>query len=68
MQFTFNAGITRTFQMTERLSADWRIDATNVLNRLTYTGVNATLGSNLFGLPANANTPRTLQTTIRMRF
>jgi hypothetical protein len=68
MQFTFNSGVTRTFQMTERMSADWRIDATNILNRLTYTGVNGTLGGPLFGLPANANTPRTILTTIRMRF
>jgi hypothetical protein len=68
MQFTFNAGITRTFQMTERLSADWRIDATNLLNRLTYTGVNAIFGGSQFGLPINANTPRKIQTTFRMRF
>src|SRR5262252_671453 len=68
MQFTFNAGVTRTFQMTERLSADWRIDATNILNRLTYTGVNAILGGPQFGLPINGNTPRKIQTTFRMRF
>jgi len=67
MPFTFNAGVTRTFQMTERLSVDWRIDATNVINRLTYTGVNTLFGPQ-FGLPAAANTPRKLQTTIRMRF
>jgi len=67
-QFTFNAGVTRTFQMTERLSVDWRVDATNVINRLTYTGVNTLLGGSQFGLPATANTPRKLQTTIRMRF
>jgi len=68
MQFTFNAGVTRTFQMTERLSSDWRIDATNILNRLTYTGVNAILDGPQFGLPINANTPRKIQTTFRMRF
>jgi hypothetical protein len=68
MQFTFNSGITRTFQMTERMSADWRIDATNILNRLTYTGVNTTFGGPQFGLPITANTPRKLQTTIRVRF
>jgi hypothetical protein len=68
MPFTFNAGVTRTFQMSERLSIDWRVDATNVINRLTYTGVNTTLGGQQFGLPAAANTPRKIQTTIRMRF
>jgi hypothetical protein len=68
LQFTFNAGVTRTFQLTERLSADWRIDATNLINRLTYTGVNTSFGGQLFGLPISANTPRKLQTTFRMRF
>jgi hypothetical protein len=68
LQFTFNAGLTRTFQMSERLSVDWRLDATNVLNRLTYTGVNTILGGPQFGLPVTANTPRKIQSTIRMRF
>jgi hypothetical protein len=44
-QFTFNVGIGRTLQWTERVNLEWRIDATNVLNRETYTGVNAILGS-----------------------
>jgi hypothetical protein len=68
LQFNFGAGVTRTFQMTQRLSLDWRIDATNVINRLTYTGVNTILGASQFGLPVTANTPRKVQTTIRMRF
>jgi len=68
MVFTFNAGLTRTFQMTERMSVDWRVDATNIINQLTYAGVNTTFGGPLFGLPITANTPRKIQTTIRMRF
>jgi hypothetical protein len=68
LQFTFNAGVTRTFQMTERVSVDWRVDATNIINRLTYTGVNTIFGGPQFGLPGAANTPRKIQTTIRMRF
>ena len=68
MQFTFNAGVTRTFQLSERLSVDWRLDATNVLNRLTYTGVNTILGGSQFGLPVADNTPRKIQRTMRLRF
>ena len=68
LQFTFNAGVTRTFQLSERLSADWRIDATNLINRLTYTGVNTIFQGQLFGLPVTANTPRKVTTTFRMRF
>jgi hypothetical protein len=67
-QFTFNAGVARTFQWTERVSFDWRLDATNMLNRETYTGVNSTVGSPQFGLPSLANTPRKVQSTMRLRF
>jgi hypothetical protein len=67
-QFTFDAGVTRSFQWTKRLNFDWRIDATNVLNRETYTGVNAIFGGPQFGLPNLANTPRRLLSTMRVRF
>ena len=50
-QFALNAGITRTFPWGDRLNLDWRIDATNVLNRVTYSGVNTFVGSPQFGLP-----------------
>ncbi len=67
-QFVFNAGITRTFQFGEKTSFDWRLDATNVLNRVTYTGVDAILGGPQFGLPTLTNTPRKIQSTMRLRF
>jgi hypothetical protein len=67
-QFNLGAAVARTFQWTERLSLDWRIDATNVLNRETYTGVNTIIGGPQFGLPNLANTPRKMQSTLRLRF
>lgn len=67
-QFGLNASIGRTFQLDSRLSADWRMDATNVLNMVTYTSWNAIVTSPLFGLPNQANTMRKLQTTFRVRF
>ena len=67
-QFALNAGITRTFPWGDRLNLDWRIDATNVLNRVTYAGLNALVGSPQFGLPNRANTMRKVQTTLRLRF
>ena len=53
---------------TERLTLDWRIDAINVLNRVTYTGVNTFVGSPQFGLPIQANAMRKLQSSVRLRF
>jgi len=67
-QFTFNMGFARTFEMSQRASLDWRIDVSNFLNVLTYTGVNAIAGGPQFGLPNAANTPRKILMTARMRF
>ena len=67
-QFGVNAGITRTFPWGSRLNMDFRIDATNVLNSVTYSSVNALVGSPQFGLPSQANQMRRVQTSLRMRF
>jgi hypothetical protein len=67
-QFGLNAGITRTFPWGNRLNLDWRIDATNVLNRVTYAGVNMLVGSPQFGLANRANPMRKLQSSLRLRF
>jgi hypothetical protein len=66
--FSFDLGVARTFELTPRLTFDWRLDATNVLNRETYTGVNAILGGPQFGLPAQVNSPRRIVSTARVRF
>jgi hypothetical protein len=67
-QFGFNAAVGRTFRWGDRINIDWRIDATNVLNRVTYSSVNAFVGSPQFGLPDNANQMRRLQSSLRVRF
>jgi hypothetical protein len=66
--FSLNAGVGRSFLLGERITADWRLDASNVLNLVTYTGVNAIVGSPQFGLPDRANTMRKIQTSVRVRF
>jgi hypothetical protein len=67
-QFGMTAGLARSFEWGERRTIDWRIDATNVLNRVTYAAVNAVVGSPQFGLPTRANPMRKIQTTLRLRF
>jgi hypothetical protein len=67
-QFAFDMSVARTFQMTQRLTLDWRIDATNVLNHETFTGVNAIFGGPQFGLPGQVSTPRKIVSTLRVRF
>jgi hypothetical protein len=67
-QFAFDAGIGRSFLWGERLTIDWRLNATNVLNRVTYAAVNTIVGSPQFGLPTLANPMRKVQSTLRVRF
>jgi len=67
-QFSLNAGVTRTFPWGSRINLDWRIDATNVLNRVTYTSVGSIVGSPQFGQPTMTNLMRRIQTSLRMRF
>jgi len=67
-QFSLDAGIGRTFLWGDRLNLDWRMNASNVLNRVTYAAVNTFVGSPQFGLPTVANPMRKVQTSIRLRF
>jgi trimeric autotransporter adhesin len=67
-QFSLNAGVTRTFVLRGRWSMDWRLDATNVLNTVTYSSLTTTVGSPQFGLPNRANAMRKLLSSLRVRF
>jgi hypothetical protein len=67
-QFSLDAGVGRSFLWGDRLTLDWRINATNVLNRATYANVNTIVGSPQFGLPTLANPMRKVQSSVRMRF
>jgi hypothetical protein len=67
-QLSLNAGVARTFPWGNRLNLDWRIDALNVLNHVTYASLNTIVGSPQFGLANRANPMRKLQTTMRLRF
>ena len=66
-QFSLNAGITRTFLLSNRWSMDWRIDATNILNRVTYSGLNTIVGSPQFGLPNRGEPDAKLLSSLRVR-
>ena len=67
-QFTLNISMSRTFRFSDRMSGDFRLDAVNALNHVTFTSWNTTATSPQFGLPVSANAMRTVQTTFRVRF
>jgi hypothetical protein len=67
-EFSLDAALARTFQLRTTLNLDVRMDATNLLNHVSFTSWNSTVNSTTFGLPAAANEMRTLQITARLRF
>lgn len=67
-RFTWNGSASRTFRWGDRLSADLRIDAANVLNHPVFPSWNTVITSAQFGLPNPAGPMRTVQTSLRVRF
>jgi trimeric autotransporter adhesin len=67
-QFALDASIARVFRLRGRVNLEWRIAATNVLNRVTFAAINTVITSPQFGLPTAANAMRRIQTTFRLRF
>jgi hypothetical protein len=67
-QFSLDLSLSRVFRLGGRLNLDWRIAATNVLNRVTFATIGTVITSPQFGLPTQANPMRTLLMTIRLRF
>ncbi len=63
-----NASLGRTFPWRDRYNIDVRVDATNVLNHVTFKAWNTTLTSAQFGLPSSVDPMRSVQTTLRLRF
>lgn len=67
-QLGIHVSLGRTFRLSDRLSADFRIDSTNALNHVTFPNWNAIVTSTQFGLPTTANAMRSVQTTLRLGF
>src|SRR6266516_363866 len=67
-QFALNGSLGRSFQWGDRYNIDLRIDATNVLNHVTFKSWNTTVNNAQFGLPSSVDPMRSVQTTLRLRF
>ena len=67
-QFSMDVSVSRVFRLGDRLNLEWRIGATNALNRVTFSTIDAIVGSPQFGLPTLANPMRALKMTVRLRF
>jgi trimeric autotransporter adhesin len=66
--FSFDIAVARTFRFNRRFNLDWRVTATNVLNRVTFTTIERSISSPQFGHPTNANQMRRIVTSFIFRF
>ena len=67
-QFTVGAGASRSFQFRNRYGLTWGINVSNVFNRVTYSGIDTTVGSPQFGLATATNPMRRLTTRMSFNF
>ena len=67
-QFSLDSSLQRIFRPHGRLSLDFHVDATNLLNHGVISSWNTTVGNAQFGLPVSANPMRSLRAAIRLRF
>ncbi|MEX2271197.1 MAG: carboxypeptidase-like regulatory domain-containing protein [Vicinamibacterales bacterium] len=66
--FSMNMAISRSFQLPRQLRLDWRVNVTNVLNRVTFSTINTTVASPQFGMPTRANPMRRIHTSLLFGF
>ncbi len=67
-QFSLNAGLGRSFSLSERRRLEFRLDANNVLNHVNITGIGTVVNALTYGLPLSAGGMRTVTGTVRFRF
>jgi hypothetical protein len=67
-QFTLDSSLARSFHPSAHFYLDARVDATNLLNHVVFTGWNTTVNSAQFGVPVAANPMRSLEISMRLRF
>ncbi|HTM25286.1 MAG TPA: TonB-dependent receptor [Vicinamibacterales bacterium] len=67
-QVALDASAARVFRLNARLNLEWRVAATNVFNRVTFSTIETVIASPQFGRPTLANPMRRIQMTLRLRF
>ena len=66
--FTLDGSIQRGFPINTRVNMDFRLDATNLLNRVVYSSIEANIANPQFGLPTAAGTMRRINARVSLRF
>ena len=68
--FSMNASLLKKFRITERVSLDARLDATNLTNHPSFTNPTAVITSSIFGRinDSVASAPRRMQASLKLNF
>jgi trimeric autotransporter adhesin len=66
--FSLNGSFSRTIRLGERRSADFRIEAQNALNHVTFGSYNTSIGSTQYGLLQSPGRMRSITANLRFRF
>jgi hypothetical protein len=66
--FSLNTSLGRIIRLGERRSADFQVQAQNLLNHVTITSWSTVLGANNFGLASGAAAMRSVTASVRFRF
>jgi hypothetical protein len=67
-QFALDMAVARSFELPRRLRLDWRVNVTNLLNRVTFSAIDTVVTSPRFGRPTRANAMRRFHTSLLFRF
>jgi hypothetical protein len=67
-QWSFDMSVARAFRTRSRLTLEWRLAATNVLNRVTFAAINTVITSPQFGRPTRADPMRRIQMATVLKF
>lgn len=67
-QFSMDASLARSFHLKDRMSLDFELSSTNILNHVTFSSYNAIFNNTQFGLPVAPNQMRSIQTLLRLGF
>jgi hypothetical protein len=64
----FDMSVARTFRLPRRLTLEWRLNATNVLNRVVYSSIDRIVTSPQFGRPTSTQQMRRVTMSLRFGF
>ena len=65
---SFDMSFARVFRFPKRMTLEWRVNATNIFNRVTFSTIDRIVTSPQFGWPTATNQMRRITTSFRFGF